>query len=180
MEFPVLAYVDLETTGTSTTSDRITEVAIVRTEHGELTERWSSLVDPGVPIPDHIQQLTGITGGMVGGAPAIGQLLPEVQRLLDGAALVAHNARFDTGFLRHEFRRRELSFDYPVLCTVRLSRALYPQHRHYNLDALIHRHDLSVSDRHRAMADARVLPQLVERIAAEHGWSRSRRSLPRN
>lgn len=170
MQFPILAYVDLETTGTHTGVDSITEVAIVRTEHGKVTERWSSLVDPGVPIPDPIQQLTGITDAMVAGAPDIGQLLPEIQRLLNGAALVAHNARFDAGFLRRAFRRRDQRFDYPVLCTVRLSRALYPQHRRHNLDALIQRHGLSVENRHRAMTDAKILPELVGRMAEEHGW----------
>jgi DNA polymerase-3 subunit epsilon len=169
MDFSILAYVDLETTGTRPGSDRITEVAIVRTEHGEVTERWSSLVDPGVPIPDPIQQLTGISDRMVANAPDIGQLLPEVMRLLEGAALVAHNARFDAGFLRHAFRRRGLPFDYPVLCTVRLSRALYPGQRRHNLDSLIQRHGLQVADRHRAMADAQVLPELVQCMLAEHG-----------
>lgn len=169
MQFPILAYVDLETTGTHTGVDSITEVAIVRSEHGKVTERWSSLVDPGVPIPEPIQQLTGISDAMVAGAPDIGQLLPEIQRLLEGAALVAHNARFDAEFLRRAFRRRNQRFEYPVLCTVRLSRALYPQHRRHNLDALIQRHGLSVDNRHRAMTDAKVLPELVECMVAEHG-----------
>ena len=168
--FDTLAYVDLETTGTRPTSDRITEVAIVRTEQGEVVERWSSLVDPEVPIPDPIQQLTGITDSMVADAPTIGQLLPEIARLLAGAALVAHNARFDAGFLRQAFKRSGLDFDVPVLCTVRLSRALYPQHRRHNLDSLMQRHGLACEARHRAMGDALVLPRLVERMADEHGW----------
>jgi len=172
MKFPVLAFVDLETTGTRTTSDRITEIAIIRVEQGEIVERWSSLVDPEVPIPDPIQQLTGITDSMVSGAPAFGQLIPEIVRLLDSAALVAHNAQFDAGFLRHAFRRRDLPFDYQVLCTLRLSRALYPQHKRHNLDALIQRHRLQVDDRHRAMADTQVLPELVQAWEVEHGRDR--------
>jgi len=169
MKFPVLAYVDLETTGTRTQSDRITEVAIIRVENGREVERWSSLVDPEVPIPDPIQHLTGITDSMVAGAPAFGQLIPEIQRLFEGAILVAHNARFDAGFLRQAFVRRDLPFDFQAFCTVRLSRALYPQHRRHNLDALIQRHHIRVGDRHRAMADTQVLPQLMSTWVAEHG-----------
>lgn len=171
-DFGTLAFVDLETTGTRPASDRITEVAIVRTEQGEVVERWSSLVDPEVPIPGQIQQLTGITDAMVADAPTIGQLLPEIAGLLQGAVLVAHNAPFDAGFLRHAFRRAGLDFDLPVLCTVRLSRELYPQHRHHNLDALLQRHGLACGARHRAMGDAAVLPRLLEVFVAEHGWER--------
>ncbi len=169
MKFPVLAYVDLETTGTRTVSDRITEIAIIRVEQGEVVERWSSLVDPEVPIPDPIQQLTGITDSMVSEAPTFGQLIPDIVRLFDSAALVAHNARFDAGFLRQAFRRRGLAFDHEVLCTLRLSRALYPQHRRHNLDALVQRHAIEVGERHRAMADTQVLPQLMRRWISEHG-----------
>jgi DNA polymerase-3 subunit epsilon len=172
MKFPVLAYVDLETTGTRTVSDRVTEIAIIRVEQGEVVERWCSLVDPEVPIPDSIQHLTGITDSMVSGAPTFGQLIPDIVRLLDSAALVAHNARFDAGFLRQAFKRRGLKFDHQVLCTLRLSRALYPQHRRHNLDALLQRHAIEAGERHRAMADTRVLPQLMERWVSEHGLER--------
>jgi DNA polymerase-3 subunit epsilon len=172
MKFPILAYVDLETTGTRTGSDRITEIAIIRQERGEVVERWSSLVDPEVPIPDPIQQLTGITDTMVADAPAFGQLIPDIVRLLDSAALVAHNARFDAGFLRQAFARRDLPFDYEVLCTLRLSRALYPQHKRHNLDTLIQRHGIEVRDRHRAMTDTQVLPQLLDKWVAQHGRER--------
>lgn len=168
-DFRSLAFVDLETTGTGPKRDRITEVAIVRTEDGCVTERWSSLVDPCTPIPDQIQQLTGISDRMVAGAPRIEELLPEIERLLEGASMVAHNAKFDAGFLRHAFARLELPFDYPVLCTLRLSRALYPRHKRHNLDALISRFQLTVETRHRAMADAEVLPQLLQRMREEQG-----------
>lgn len=168
--FDTLAFVDLETTGTRPSRDRITEIAIVRTQQGEVVERWSSLVNPQVPIPGPIQELTGINDAMVREAPYLEDLLGEVASLLQGAALVAHNASFDAGFLRHAFSRADLQFDLPVLCTVKLSRRLYPQHKRHNLDTLMQRFGLSCQARHRAMGDAAVLPKLVDAMSAELGW----------
>ena len=168
--FPILAYVDLETTGTRPKGDRITEIAIIRVEHGEEVARWSSLVDPEVPIPEYIKSLTGIDDAMVRSAPAFGQLLDDVQDLFKDATLVAHNANFDAGFLRHAFERHGQPFDYPVLCTVKLSRRLYPSLKRHGLDALMVIHGLDEEgDRHRAMTDTALLPQLVQCCVNEHG-----------
>ena len=151
-----LAFVDLETTGTTPQSDRITEIGIVLVdEHGQ--REWSSLVNPGRPIPPAIQSLTGISNAMVAQAPPFEALAGEIAARLEGCLFIAHNARFDYGFLRQEFQRLERPFRADVLCTVRLSRRLYPQHRHHNLDALIARHGLHVHARHRALDDARLL-----------------------
>lgn len=169
-DFPVLCYVDLETTGARTASDRITEIALLRTEQGKEVARWSSLVDPGVPIPDQIVQITGINDALVQGAPALGDLMPEMVELIEGAALVAHNAAFDAGFLRHAFQRRGMAFDLPVLCTLKLSRALYPDYKRHGLDALIERFNLPCSARHRAMGDTELLPLFVQQCINDHGW----------
>ena len=156
-----LAVVDLETTGAHPLRDRITEIAILRIEAGEVVERWSSLTDPGVSIPPTIQNFTGITNAMVADAPPFEALADAVYGLLDGAVFVAHNARFDYGFLKNAFERMGRKFDAPVLCTVKLSRALYPQHHRHGLDAIIARHDLHCTARHRAMGDAEVLWQFL-------------------
>ncbi len=137
---PAVAFVDLETTGTSSTGDRVTEVAIVRVVDGELVEEWSSLVDPERSIPPDIQILTGITNEMVKGAPTFADIRHEVRERLEGHLFVAHNARFDYGFLKNEFARLEMPFTAEVLCTVRLSRRLYPEAVGHSLDALIGRH----------------------------------------
>jgi len=154
-----MVFVDLETTGATGTVDRITEIGIVEVnEEGEVRE-WSSLVNPLTPIPAFIQGLTGITDAMVADAPTFAQLADEVLSRLHGRLFVAHNARFDYGFLKNEFKRLGLDFKAPVLCTVKLSRLLFPQHAKHSLDALIERHHLHMPARHRALADASVLWQ---------------------
>ena len=104
---------------------------------------------------------------MVADAPTFEDLALELYRRLDGKVLVAHNARFDYGFLRNEFRRIGYDYTPKVLCTVKLSRRLYPQERRHNLDSLITRHNLSCDNRHRALADARVLWQFTQHIYQE-------------
>ncbi|MDR6419836.1 exonuclease domain-containing protein [Paraburkholderia phenoliruptrix] len=158
-----IVFVDLETTGGSTNEHRITEVGVVEVGPTGVT-RWSSLVDPQQPIPSFIQQLTGITNAMVRGAPTFEAIAPELFARLDGKLFVAHNASFDRGFLRGEFRRVGISFDPDVLCTVRLSRALFPSEKRHGLDALVERHALVPSDRHRALADADLIWQFWQRL----------------
>ena len=173
---PAIAFVDLETTGTTPTGDRITEIGIVRVEDGQLIEEWSSLVNPECTIPEEIQALTGITNAMVRGAPTFAQLAREVRERLEDHVFVAHNARFDYGFIKNEFRRLEVPFTADVLCTVRLSRKLYPEAVGHSLDALIARHGLedavagdaqSRTGRHSALGDARVLWRFVQRVYRE-------------
>jgi DNA polymerase-3 subunit epsilon len=168
---PAIAFVDLETTGTRAAGDRVTEVGIVRVEADPdggppRIEEWGSLVDPGVPIPPVIQAITGITDGMVRGAPLFGSLASEIARRLEGAVFVAHNARFDFGFLKHEFARAGHAFTAKVLCTVRLSRRLFPEERSHGLDAVIARHALECADRHRALGDARAIWLFVRSLYA--------------
>ena len=141
--------------------DRITEIAILRFEGGEPAGRLETLVDPARPIPDYIQRLIGITDDMVADAPRFDAVADGVRAMLDGAVFVAHNARFDYGFIRNEFARLGQNFDAPVLCTVRLSRALFSEHHRHGLDALIARHGLSCDARHRAMGDVEVLRQFL-------------------
>ena len=163
-----IAVVDLETTGTAATSDGITEIGIVRIEHGVVVEEWSSLVNPGVSIPPEIQALTGITDAMVRNAPNFAALAGDVRARLDGHLFVAHNARFDYGFIKNAFRALGDRFSADVLCTVRLSRRLYPQHAQHSLDALVARHQLGSADRHRALGDARLAWQFMQTVAREH------------
>jgi DNA polymerase-3 subunit epsilon len=162
-----LVFVDLETTGGNSAYDRITEVGLVRVENGELVEEWSSLVNPERPIPAYIEAYTGITNQMVAAAPRFADIAALVRDKLRGAVLAAHSARFDYSFLRSEFRRLELPFSAKVLCTVKLSRRLFPQFAHHNLDALMERHGLSCSARHRALGDARVLHEFWRKLRLE-------------
>jgi len=164
-----LVFLDLETTGATATHDRITEVGIVEVENGRFVREWSSLVNPGMSIPPAIQALTGISNAMVAGAPRFEEIAREVWEAIDGRVLVAHNARFDYGFLKNEFRRLGKTFSAPVLCTVKLSRKLFPQHARHNLDSLMTRHGIDCEARHRALGDARVLWQLAQQWRADPG-----------
>ncbi len=166
---PAVAFVDLETTGTAAAEDRITEVGIVRVDDGARVSEWSTLVDPECSIPPEIQGLTGITNAMVAGAPTFRQIADEITGRIAGCVFVAHNARFDYGFLKHEFGRLGRAFTARVLCTVKLSRRLYPEDARHNLDALIARHALPVSDRHRALGDARVLWAFAQVVYRDRG-----------
>ncbi len=168
---PRLSFVDVETTGTSPERARVTEVGIVAVDFdGEDTRvtEWSTLVNPGVPIPAEIQWLTGITNEMVRAAPPFAELAQDIYDRLDGAVFIAHNARFDYGFLRAEFARVDLAFNVRTLCTVRLSRFLYPDRAPHSLDAIIERFGLPAEDRHRALGDARVLWRFLQKLADRH------------
>ncbi|MBS9402527.1 DNA polymerase III subunit epsilon [Halomonas sp. TRM85114] len=186
MAYP-LVFLDLETTGTRTTRDRITEIAALRVEQGRIVGRWAQLIQPGMRIPAQIVSLTGIDDAMVAEAPSFAAIAPSFQEWLGDACLVAHNARFDYGFLRNEFQRAGIDFRARVICTLRLSRRLNPDQAHHNLDALLERHELSNQARHRAEGDARALFALwqrwgthypVDRIEAEVSRQFSQPSLP--
>jgi DNA polymerase-3 subunit epsilon len=164
-----LCIVDVETTGTTATADRVTEVGIVTVVDGQVFDEWSSLVNPRCSIPAEIQALTGITNDMVRDAPDFADIASHIRVRLDDAVFVAHNARFDYGFLKNEFRRIGDAFSADVLCTVRLSRRLYPQFSRHGLDQLRERHQLTSDGRHRALGDARAAWQFISVAHAEHG-----------
>lgn len=157
MQFPRLAIVDLETTGADPSRDHITEIGILVTEGDTLIETWSSLVNPGVPIPLRIQELVGITNEMVEGAPRFEQVADEVMVRLEGAVFVAHNARFDYNFLRAAYERMGRLWSSPVICTVKFSRAMDPEFPRHGLDAIIARNGYSIESRHRALDDASIV-----------------------
>ncbi|HRP24124.1 exonuclease domain-containing protein [Thauera sp.] len=158
-----LAFVDIETTGGPAQRESITEIGIVQVDEDGVRE-WSSLVRPESRIPDYIQRLTGIDDDMVANAPGFAEIADAVFDRLDGRLFVAHNARFDHGHLRAAFRRAGLDIRPQVLCTVKLSRRLFPDHRRHSLDHLIERHGLAVAERHRALGDAHLLWQFWQKI----------------
>jgi DNA polymerase III subunit epsilon len=163
------AFIDVETTGVKPLEDRLTEVAIVRFSRTHAPRVWQSLVNPGVSIPSEIQALTGITNEMLRDAPSFFEVCEAIRRELEGAFFVAHNARFDYGFIKNEFRRAGESFTGDVLCTVRLSRKLYPEVNGHGLDAIVERHRLRVENRHRALGDTLAIASFVHHACAELG-----------
>ncbi len=157
-------FVDIETTGGNATFDRITEVAIITLRPGEPVSEWSSLINPLTSIPNHIQNLTGITNEMVSDLPTFNDIYKEIYNRLSDSIFIAHNARFDYGFLKNEFKRCEQKFRLPVLCTVKLSRNLFPKYKRHNLDSIMQRHQITCTARHRALGDARVLLEFMKTL----------------
>ncbi len=156
-----LACVDLETTGGNPLRSRILEIGLVTIDRDGSIQEWSTLVNPGARIPQAIAAFTGLDDDMVRDAPAFEDVYRELLRRLEGRVFIAHNARFDYGFIKAELRRLDVRWQARTLCTVKLSRRLYPQHARHNLDVLIERHALGCEARHRALGDARVLRDLL-------------------
>ncbi len=156
-----LAVVDLETTGGSPGFDRVIEIGVLLIDEGEVTGRWQRLVDPGFALPWGIEQLTGIRTADLKGAPTFADVADELHALLSERIFVAHNARFDYGFLKAEFARLGIRFDPDRLCTVRWSRQLYPGVRGHGLDAVCARFGIDNAARHRALGDAEATWQFL-------------------
>lgn len=163
---PNLVFLDIETTGGSHTRDRITEVALIKIEAGELTTTWETLLNPGMPIPKHITTLTGISNEMVKDAPVFEDIAGALYSHLEGMVMAAHNSRFDYGFLKSEYKRMGGTFRQRTLCTVKLSRTLYPHVQGHSLDAIIKRFGLKTDVRHRGMGDVQLMLDFLE--AAKH------------
>jgi DNA polymerase-3 subunit epsilon len=144
------------------------EVGIKSLIHDQV-ETWESLINPQTFIPQNIQALTGIRPDMVSKQPPFEGLVTEIARELEGKIFVAHNARFDYGFLKASFKRAGIDFKPKVLCTVKLSRLLFPEQARHNLDAIINAHKLKISSRHRALGDADLLPQFLRVCEAKLG-----------
>mgnify|MGYP006394835139 CR=1 FL=1 len=168
-ESATFAFLDIETTGGSAGSDRITEIGIRFWRDGETIGQWQTLINPERRISAFIEQLTGINNEMVREAPVFEEIADELQEQLEGKIFVAHNARFDYGFIKSEFRALGRLFSAKVLCTVKLSRLLYPEHRRHNMDSLIARHGLDQVERHRAMGDVQAMLQFFETVIDEKG-----------
>jgi DNA polymerase III subunit epsilon len=165
-----VAFVDIETTGCAPGVHRVIDVAVIGATGDRLDFEWQTLVHPGTRISAGITALTGIDDDMVADAPPFERIAKELRERLAGRVFVAHNVRFDYGFIRREFAAMGSQWRAPNLCTVRLSRALYPQMPRHNLDAVMEHHGITVAQRHRAMPDAQVLWQLWRKLRGD--WSR--------
>ncbi|RVU84318.1 DNA polymerase III subunit epsilon [Leucothrix sargassi] len=160
-----MVLLDLETTGGKVTFHRVIEVGLLIVEHGKIIERWSTLVDPETPIPPFIQRLTGITESAMSDAPFFSVIAEELHEKLKDRVLVAHNARFDYGFLKNEFNRVGIKYSTKPLCSVKLSRKLFPQFKRHGLSEIIKRFDFGIKSRHRAMDDAEVIWKLFLKMS---------------
>ena len=156
---------DIETTGLSVKSERITEIGAVRMVGGEVKESFNTFVNPGMPIPAKITELTGITDAMVADAPSEAEGLQKFYDFCgDCRVLVAHNAAFDTGFIRAAARRCHMPYEFTAVDTVPLSRALYKGLKNYRLDTVAAYLKLPPFNHHRACDDAAVLAGIYAHI----------------
>ncbi len=145
---------DIETTGFSPVSNRIIEIGAVKVADGRITDRFSSFVNPQVPIPFEIEKLTGINDGMVLEADTIEVVLPRFLAFVGDAVLVAHNAGFDVGFIRENARRQQIPVDFTYVDTVAAARVLLTGQAKYTLDAVAKTLGISLENHHRAVDDA--------------------------
>lgn len=158
------AIVDIETTGGFAAKNRITEIAILVHNGHEIVEEYQSLVNPGVPIPLKIQYLTGITDEMVEDAPYFDEIASDIYKFLENKVFVAHNVNFDYSFIEHHFKQVGLNFNLSKLCTVRLSRQIFPGHHSYSLGNLCADLGIDLFDRHRAYGDALATAKLFTKL----------------
>lgn len=156
------AIVDIETTGSYAAGNKITEIAVFIHNGKHILERYHTLINPQLPIPLHIEALTGITNEMVAEAPSFDEVAAEIFRLLQKRVFVAHNVNFDYSFLAEEFKRCGYVWRVPKLCTVRLARKIIPNQASYSLGKLCQNLGIPIRDRHRATGDAEATVKLFE------------------
>lgn len=145
---------DLETTGFSPQKNKIIEIGAVKVENGVITDRFSTFVNPEVPIPFQIEELTSIRDDMVIDAPKIEEILPEFMEFCRGTVMVAHNAEFDMSFIGENCMRQTIPCDYTVIDTVALARILLPSLNKFKLDTVAKALGISLDHHHRAVDDA--------------------------
>lgn len=155
LDRPVV-FVDIETTG-SVENGRITEVGFIRVEKNEVVDEFVQLLNPNQFIPYHIQDLTGIVNEMVADKPEFSDITDRITEITDNAVFAAHNVWFDFTFIQQSMQRSGLQYCRDLLCTVKLSRELFPQQSSHSLDAVINQHDITCNERHRAYADAQAI-----------------------
>jgi DNA polymerase-3 subunit epsilon len=160
----VYAIVDIETTGSRPTEDKITEIAIILHDGQKVVNSFTSLINPGRSIPYEITQLTGITNEMVREAPKFHEVARRIVEFTEGKVFVAHNVRFDYSFLKSEFHSLGYNYQRKTLCTVRLSRKLMPGHPSYSLGKLCSSLKIPLTNRHRAFGDAEATSKLLDKM----------------
>ena len=160
----MFAIIDTETTGGNPAKDRIMEIAILVHDGEKVIEEYTTLINPLVPVAPFIRVLTGITDDMLKDAPTFNDIAENILRLTEKNIFVAHNAGFDYGVLRNEFRRMGIRFQCKQLCTVKLSRKILPGYNSYSLGKLCRDLDIQLDGRHRAYGDASATAKLFTRL----------------
>ena len=159
---------DLETTGLSAKTEKITEIGIMKIQNGEVVDKFCEFVNPEKPIPQRVQEVTNITDDMVKDAPTIDVLFPKVLEFIKGSVLVAHNAVFDIGFLKNVAKELGYEFDYTYVDTLPLARKLYPELKKHKLGKIAEHLKIKVEVAHRALDDVdttvKVLKEMMKTL----------------
>ena len=155
--------IDVETTGRG---NKITEISIFKYDGEKVVDEFTSLVNPEALIPDYITALTGIDNAMVANAPTFSEIADDILSITENTLFVAHNVNFDYNVIRNEFKAIHINFTRRKLCTVRLSRTLFPGFRSYSLGKLCNSLNIDLVDRHRARGDAEATVTLFEKLLA--------------
>lgn len=168
------AIIDIETTGQSAANGKITEIAVFIHDGFRVTDSFTSLINPECYIPDFITRLTGIDNEMVRNAPRFYEIARKLVEITQDKVFVAHNASFDYGFIREEFRRLGYDYQRKTMCTVRLGRKFLPGYRSYSLGKLCGELGIQINGRHRAAGDALATVKLFEIILAKKAAKESK------
>lgn len=155
---------DIETTGLSAINDSITEIGAIKVKDGEVIDSFSQLINPEREIPEFITKLTGITDQMVADMPVIKKVIPKFNEFIKGSVLIAHNASFDVGFIRENLKKIKLKLDNPILDTLELSRAVFPELKNHKLNTLSKYLDINLENHHRAVDDAKATKDIFLKI----------------
>ena len=158
------AVVDIETTGGSYKTGKITEIAILQFNGYEVTDKFVTLINPQIPIPWFVKNLTGIDDKMVAKAPLFAEVASKIAEYTENRIFVAHNIGFDYNFVKHEFQYLGHEFDRKKICTVKLSRKIVPDLPSYSLGKLCQSLEIDVFDRHRAEGDAQATALLMRKL----------------
>lgn len=176
----IYTVVDIETTGGRPATDRITEIAMYKMEDDEVIDEFHSMVNPQRQIPPRITMLTGIDNQMVDDAPLFKELAETIEAFTSDSVFVAHNVNFDYAFLRNEFNRLHLKFLRKKLCTIRLSRKIFPGLPSYSLPKLCKSLEIPLDHPHRAWGDAEATVELFKKVQREDNEGFITHSLNRN
>ncbi|WP_297089891.1 exonuclease domain-containing protein [uncultured Draconibacterium sp.] len=160
----MFSIIDIETTGQSYKNGKITEIAIYQHNGQEITDSYSTLINPEMDIPYFITELTGIDNHMVKSAPKFYQIAKKIVEMTMGRTFVAHNVSFDYKFIQEEYRRLGYDYHRKTMCTVKLSRKLLPGYQSYSLGKLCAQLGIEINGRHRAAGDALATAKLFNML----------------
>ncbi|MBL7747954.1 MAG: GIY-YIG nuclease family protein [Chitinophagaceae bacterium] len=174
------AIVDIETTGGYAAANSITEISVHLHDGNRVTETYETLINPGQPIPYYIQSMTGITDKMVATAPRFEEVAEKIYELLNNRIFIAHNVNFDYSFVKGHLKEAGFDLNIKKLCTVRLSRKIFPGLQSYSLGKLCNALGITITDRHRAGGDTAATVKVFELLLKHDKEQHISKSLQRN